>query len=77
VPTAVHAGFVADQVALGQVPLRVLRFSPVRAIPPLLHIHSCIIWRMDSARSSTETQSDPIATVTTSLAVRGTSVLNI
>jgi hypothetical protein len=32
-------GFVVDKVALGQVFLRVLRFSPVTIIPPLLHIH--------------------------------------
>jgi hypothetical protein len=31
-------GFVADKMALGQVSLRVLRFSPVSVIPPLLHI---------------------------------------
>jgi hypothetical protein len=30
-------GFVVDKVALGQVFLRVLRFSPVNFIPPLLH----------------------------------------
>jgi hypothetical protein len=28
-----------DKVALGQVFLRVLRFSPASIIPPLLHIH--------------------------------------
>jgi hypothetical protein len=32
-------GFVVDKVALGQVFLRVLQFSPVSIIPPLLHIH--------------------------------------
>jgi hypothetical protein len=32
-------GFVVDKVALGQVFLRVLRFSPANIIPPLLHIH--------------------------------------
>jgi hypothetical protein len=40
-------GIVVDKVALGQVFLRVLRFSPVRIIPLLLHIHSCIIWGID------------------------------
>jgi hypothetical protein len=30
-------GFVVDKVALGQVFLRVLRFSPVNFIPPVLH----------------------------------------
>jgi hypothetical protein len=32
------------QVALGQVSLRVFRFSPVSIISPLLHIHSYSIW---------------------------------
>jgi hypothetical protein len=32
-------GFVVDKVALGQVFLRVLQFSPANIIPPLLHIH--------------------------------------
>jgi hypothetical protein len=31
--------FVVDKVALGHVFLRVLLFSPVSIIPPLLHIH--------------------------------------
>jgi hypothetical protein len=30
-------GFLVDKVALGQVFLRVLRFSPVNFIPPVLH----------------------------------------
>jgi hypothetical protein len=38
-PGLIHMGFVVDKVALGQVFLRVLRFSPVSIIPPLLHIH--------------------------------------
>jgi hypothetical protein len=46
-------------VALGQVFLLVVRFSPVNIIPPLLHIQSCIIWGMyngpNRGRSSTET----------------------
>jgi hypothetical protein len=41
--------------------VRVLRFSPVSIISPLLHIRSCIMWRMGngpvSGRSSTETVS--------------------
>jgi hypothetical protein len=37
-----------DRVALGQVYIRVLRFSPVSIILPLLHIHSFIIWGMAS-----------------------------
>jgi hypothetical protein len=32
-------GFAVDKLALGQVLLRVLRFSPADIIPPLLHIH--------------------------------------
>jgi hypothetical protein len=37
-------GFVVDKVALGQVFLQVLCFFTVIIIPPLLHVHSCIIW---------------------------------
>ena len=33
----VHVEFVVDKVALGQVSPRVLRFSPVSFIPPVLH----------------------------------------
>ena len=36
-PESVHVGFVVDKVALGQVSLRVLRFSPVSFIPSVLH----------------------------------------
>jgi hypothetical protein len=35
-PGSTHVGFVVDKVALGQVFLRVLRFSPVNIIPPSL-----------------------------------------
>jgi hypothetical protein len=35
-PGSIHVGFVVDKVALGQVFLRVLRFSPVGIIPPPL-----------------------------------------
>jgi hypothetical protein len=38
-PRSIHVGFVVDKVALGQVFLRVLRFSPANIIPPLPHIH--------------------------------------
>jgi hypothetical protein len=38
-PESVHLGFVVDKVELAQVFLRVLRFSPVSIIPPLLHTH--------------------------------------
>jgi hypothetical protein len=34
---SVRVGFVVDKVSLGQVFLRVLRFSPVNFIPPVLH----------------------------------------
>ena len=34
---SVHVGFVVDKVALWQVFPRVLRFSPVNCIPPVLH----------------------------------------
>ena len=36
-PGSVHVGFEVDKVALGRFFPRVLRFSPVRFIPPLLH----------------------------------------
>jgi hypothetical protein len=34
---SVHVGFVVDKVVLGQVFPRVLLFSPVNLIPPVLH----------------------------------------
>jgi hypothetical protein len=34
---SVHLGFVVDKEALGQVFPRVLLFSPVSFIPPVLH----------------------------------------
>jgi hypothetical protein len=37
-PGSIHVGFVVDRVALGQVFLRDLRFSPVSIIPPSLSI---------------------------------------
>jgi hypothetical protein len=37
VEQSVIVGFMVDKVALGQVFLRVLRFSPVNFIPPVLH----------------------------------------
>jgi hypothetical protein len=36
-PGSVHVGFVVDKVALGQVCPRVLPFSPVNFIPPVIH----------------------------------------
>jgi hypothetical protein len=66
---------VVVEMALEEVYLRVLRFFPVDIIPPLLHIHAYIIWRMDKgpiggpvpqvsprARSTTE---DAIISATT------------
>jgi hypothetical protein len=56
---AVRAGFVMDEVALGQDFLRGPRFSFVTVIPPLLHMHSCIVWGVGNwpvkGRSSTKT----------------------
>jgi hypothetical protein len=37
-PGSVNVGFVVDEVALGQVFLGVLRFSPVNFIPPVIII---------------------------------------
>jgi hypothetical protein len=36
-PGSVQVGFVVGKVALGQVFLQVLLFSPVNFIPPVLH----------------------------------------
>jgi hypothetical protein len=36
-PGSVHVGFVVDKVARDQVFPRILRFSPVNFIPPVLH----------------------------------------
>ena len=47
-------GFDLEALKLGQVPVRVLRFSPVSTIPPLLHSHAfvcrpcCIVVTVDS-----------------------------
>ena len=38
-PGLVHVRFVVDKVTLGHVFLRLLRFSPVSIIPPLLRTH--------------------------------------
>jgi len=38
-PRSVHVRFVVDMVVLGQVFLRVLRYSPVSTILPMFHIH--------------------------------------
>jgi hypothetical protein len=59
VPRSVNVAFVIDKVALGQVLLTLLWFSPVNISPLLLHIHLCVIWEMDkgpvSGHSSIET----------------------
>jgi hypothetical protein len=47
-PRAVCLGFVVDEVTLGQVSLRDFRLYAVNIILPLIHIHSCITWRMDN-----------------------------
>jgi hypothetical protein len=39
-PRSVHVRFVVHEVALGQISLPVLQFSPVSIIPPMLHTHS-------------------------------------
>jgi hypothetical protein len=68
-PRADNVGFVVDKVALELVSLRILWFSPVNIIPPMLHIQSCITWVMDngpvSSHTSTETKSHPIETIIT------------
>jgi hypothetical protein len=46
-PGSVHVGFMVDKVALGQVFPRVLWFSPVNFIPPVLHY-----WEKDNKSSS-------------------------
>jgi hypothetical protein len=38
-PRSVHVRFVVDEVALGQVSFRALRFSTVSEIPPMFHTH--------------------------------------
>jgi len=38
-PGSVHVRFVVDKVALGQVFLQILQFSPFSIIPPILHTY--------------------------------------
>jgi hypothetical protein len=57
-PGSIHVGFVADQVALGQVFLRVFPLSVLFHRPPYLYI----IWGMNNMSvngSSSETQVSP------------------
>ena len=44
-PRSVRVGFVVDKVALGQVFLQVLQFSPISNILPVLHTHSFRYYR--------------------------------
>jgi hypothetical protein len=39
----VYVGFVVDKMAIGTVLFRILQYFPVAIIPPVFHIHSCII----------------------------------
>jgi hypothetical protein len=55
-PGSIHLGFVVDKVALGQVLLRILRFSPVNIIPPSLSNS----YHLSVIGSSLETNSHPI-----------------
>jgi hypothetical protein len=62
-PELIYVGFVVDKVALGQIFLRVLRFSPVNMSfhAAALQIH--ITWgmnNMSASGSSSETYSHPI-----------------
>ena len=42
-PRPVRLGFVVDKVPLGQVLLRVLLFSPVSIVPPMLHTNIYVV----------------------------------
>jgi hypothetical protein len=57
----VHVRFMVDIVELQQVFLQVLQFSLVKINPPLLHVHSYIMWKMD--RVPIKAQSHPIITI--------------
>jgi hypothetical protein len=68
-PRAVHVGFLVDRMAVGQVYLRVLWLLPRQyhstAILYLLMYHCMMVNGPVSCRSSMQTQSRPIATMTT------------
>jgi hypothetical protein len=49
---ASRAVLVVDKVAMKQVFLKVLRYSPVKTVPPLLNINPCIMWGMDKGSVS-------------------------
>jgi hypothetical protein len=61
-PGAVYAVFVLDKLVLGQVFLRVLRFSPVSIILPWLSILISYMWmnNMPVEGRSSQTQTHPI-----------------
>jgi hypothetical protein len=48
VSKAVSARFVVERMTLGQLFSQVLQFFLVSIIPPLLCIHSYIIWRLNN-----------------------------
>jgi hypothetical protein len=56
IPRPFHVRFVVDQVALAQGFLRVLWFSPVSTIQPMVHTHLiCMLLRVEGQRDlSTE-----------------------
>lgn len=72
VPRAVHVGRMVDRVVLGKVLLRVRRFYPTVIFPLPNYIHSCKICGLDnspvSTRTSIDTHSHPLVTVTLLLA---------
>jgi hypothetical protein len=57
-PGSVHVGFVVDKVALGQVFLRVLRFSPVNFVIFITGLHK----KPQGCRASVASAAGPFAT---------------
>jgi hypothetical protein len=51
-PGSIHVGFVVDKVALGQVSLRVLRFSPLSIYHRTVTLQTHIIWGMRNMLTS-------------------------
>jgi hypothetical protein len=49
-----HTGIAMDRVALGPVFLRILPFSPVSIMPPVLHTH--IVWRLNDRPTGSRVQ---------------------
>jgi hypothetical protein len=60
-PRAVNVGFLVDTVAMRQVSLQVLQFSPASVIPPMLHIHLDIIYGMDNGLVSGHCSRDTVS----------------